>query len=274
MSKSKIPDVKKPDQFLETLNRGFQWSISNSSLLLGILIVVLLIGGGAAAWSTIQQSKEADMQEKYYVLEKKILEKKRGFAEAEQKEKMKQSAAKAGQSAPKTDEPAGTLPTGDLAKDYGTLPEELNALIDAAPKSTAAEMAALNLAEIFARYQNPDEAMKVLNKVNTSNKSNDLIGALVVNMKANFMADKGDCGGAISLWENLAKESKAKFLHSEAKLRMGLCFETMNDLGKAEQMYSEVAAKDTKDATADSSAAKDAERYLRLLKMKKTSSGS
>ncbi|MNT40352.1 hypothetical protein D3C72_1766590 [compost metagenome] len=48
---------------------------------------------------------------------------------------------------------------------------------------------------------------------------------------------------------------------------MGLCFETMNDLAKAEELYTQVTKKE--DATADFAASREAQKYLRLLKAKK-----
>ena len=59
-----------------------------------------------------------------------------------------------------------------------------------------------------------------------------------------------------------------QFAHDEAQLRTGLCYESLNDLTKAEEVYASIGKKDDA-STTDFAAAREAQKYLRLLKAKK-----
>lgn len=269
MSTKLEKELRKPDAFLQKLNNAYQWALGHTTTILVALAVFAVVGIGTSIWGYFHEKNEAEWQEKYAGIEKRLLDVRQKFDEAEQK-----SQLQAAKKDPKAEAVTG-LPTGDLAKDYGTIPADLEALINAAPKTRAAEMAALNLAELQVRHGQNDLAMATLEKVNQNDGTSDLVSALVVNSKANLRADKGDCAGALTLWEKIVRNSNANFLHDESRLRMGLCYETMNDLAKAEQVYTELATKDIQGGRdLDSTAAKDAERYLRLLKVKKATRGS
>lgn len=261
------------DQFTEALEKTFDWAAKNGLAILVIAVVLAVAGGGLAIASSLRQSNEETLQEKYFVVEKKVMDLKRGFEEAAQQEKVRAANAKAGKTAdPK--EAVGAKATGDLAKDYGTLPSELEAVITEAPSSNAAKMAALTAGDLYIGHGRADQALELLNKVNGSDETSHLLGALTVNMKADIAAEKGDCKTAVGLWEKITRDAHAKFLHDDSKVRMGLCFEAMNDLARAETMYVEVSSKDAKNPGGESAVAKDAERYLRLLRLKKATRGS
>lgn len=261
------------DQITETMTAASEWAGKNAKLIVGVAVVLFVIGAGVAITSQVSQSREEAYQEKYFVLEKRMTDIKKNFDEAEQQEKAQAAAAKAGK-AVDTKNTVKAKATGDLAKDYGTLPGDFEALIKDAPNSKAAEMAALNLSDLRANYGQADEALKVIDAVNVSNRTSDFVGALVVNRRAQLLADKGDCKGALDLWGKIVADSRAKFLHDESKVRMGLCYESTQDLAKAEQMYTEVSTKEPKTRDNESVAAKDADRYLRLLRLKKATRGS
>ncbi|MBX2986504.1 MAG: tetratricopeptide repeat protein [Bdellovibrionaceae bacterium] len=265
MNNTSVP-AKKRDLFQDSLRQVSDWTIENAKVIFAVLVVGLAVGAGAALWTQISLSKEADWQSQYFLIEKKILDQKQAFDEARQQEKARAANPKAAK-----DMAVKALPSGDLQKDYGPMVKELSDLIQAAPKTKAGEMAALNLAELQARYKQPAEAVATLDKVNTGDRVSDLIGALVVNMRAGLAADQGDCGKAIGLWEKIARNGKASFLHDDARLHMGLCYEKMNEFAKAEQIYNEIAVPAAAGQERDEASVKEAERSLRLLKLKKTS---
>lgn len=253
-----MKDVKARDSFLVQVNKATEWMAGKASLFLGGLVLLLVIAAAAGLWNHFSEGRENEWQEKYFSIERDLLEKKQGFEQALQQEK-----------APKAKLPAVTAvkASGDLEKDYGDLPKKLSDLVQAAPKTRAGEMAALNLAGLQREYKKPSEASATLAKVNSGDRTSDLLGALVVHMKAGLKADQGDCKGAVSLWEKIERDHQARFLQDESRLRMGLCYESMNDSAKAESLYAEVAKKDAKDT--DPAASKEAEKYLRLLRLKK-----
>jgi predicted negative regulator of RcsB-dependent stress response len=135
-------------------------------------------------------------------------------------------------------------------------------IINEKPASKAAKMAALHLADVQLEYQKPQDAAETLKKVDIDNK--DLLSGLVQNQLGTVQANLNDCNAAISTWQKVLSNARAKALHTAIKLKEGLCYENLKDLSKAEQMYSE-AKNDDK----ESAVARAAEKYLRLLQMAK-----
>lgn len=254
-------ELKKPDAFTATGQKILNWLAENAMIVVAVLgagVVVLL---GIGAWSYVSENREIALQEKYFVLEKKLQETRARFEEAAAAERMKKADPKAAANANK-----GPMATGDLEKDYGNIPLELEAFINEAPQSNAALMAGLHLANLYSTHGKVDQALGVLQKLNTGEKTNSFLRALIVHQKAALTAEKGDCAGAISLWEKISSDKKAQFLHQESKLNIGLCHEKNGDLTAAQKFYGEAA----QGADADSAAAKDAEKYLRLSRLKQS----
>jgi tetratricopeptide (TPR) repeat protein len=249
--------VKNPDQVKLALDKTMQWLRKNV-----VMVAILLLGfvGAGAAWSVweyFNHAAEEKMQGELALVEKEYFEKKNDFKEAaapapkptDKNAKKEQLKAKA---------------SGDLQKDYGSIVERLKSIVDKEPKSKAATMAALYLAEIYSEYKKPQEAVDVLNQV-SGDKARDVLSALVINLKAGLLADQGDCQKAIGIWQNVTEQKKVAYLHDEAKLRMALCYEKMNDTDKAEQIYSELSRNEE---GGDRAVADDAKKYLRLMKIR------
>lgn len=255
------------DQLQKNLREGFQWTTSHSKMVLGAVAVFLVVGIGISIAQAMKAKNESAAQEKYYVAEKRYNEKKMSFDQAEAQKNQKQD-----KNAKTPAAPTLAVASGDLQKDYGDIPAGFESILKENPKSLAAQMAALNLSELYLKYSQPQEALRALDTVAPHTGQSEMLAALVLGQKASIQADQNQCAEAVKSWEKIVSSKKMAFAHDEAKLRMGLCYETMNDLAKAEQMYSEVAKKD--DANNDFSASRDAEKYLRLLKMKMNSSGS
>lgn len=263
-------DVKAPDQMTKTLREGFVWTTAHSKAVISLIVLFIVIGGGASLYSYFSSKKEIELQEKYFVVEKDYTEKKRGFDEIARAELM------AAQSKDKKNIPQVDLSkkaSGDIQKDFGSVITGFENLINESPKTTAAQMAALNLSTIYSDYKKSDEALATLQKVEAGLSKNAALTALVLQKMGSLMADKNDCQGALSKWQTVVDRKGLAFAHDEVKLRMGLCYESMNDLAKAEQMYSEVG-KNSDTETSDFVAAKDAQKYLRMLKAKKNLSAT
>lgn len=257
MTKITKQELKSPDKLQQELRKGFQWTTQHSKLVGVILLVFLVLGAGISAKSYFDEKSENEIQAKYYQVEKKFLDKKTAFAQA-----------KAASQAPK-DPKAKTPPpptegkaSGDFTQDYGPLADEMTKIIAEKPSSKAAKMAALLLTDVQIEYQKASEAAETLKKVDADSK--DLLSGLVQNQLGTVQANLNDCNSAISTWQKVLTNARAKSLHSGIKLKLGLCYETMKDLTKAEQLYTE-AKNDEK----ESAVARTADKYLRLLQTAK-----
>jgi predicted negative regulator of RcsB-dependent stress response len=248
--------VKSPDKVKASLEKSMEWMRKNVALVAVILVAFVGIGAAWSIWDYFKHANEEKLQAdlSVAVAEKDYFEKKSQFREAAASPKSKDKK-----------EISKVTATGDLQKDYGSVVERLNAIVQKEPKSNAAAMAALYLAEIHSEYKQAEKALEALNKV-SGDSAKDVLSSLVLNLKAGLLADQGSCDKAIGIWDNVTKQKKASYLHEEAKLRMALCYEKINDVVKAEQLYTELSKGG--DSASDRAVADDAKKYLRLLKIR------
>lgn len=239
---------QKTDVVTAELQRGFEWTTQHTTLVVSLLAVMLIGGGGFTAWKMISESKEKDLQAKYYDLEAVVNKKRADFEMAKNPQP--------GQPAPT----GVTKPSGDLAKDYGDVTQSLAEFVRQHPKSAAGSMAALNLASLQTEYNQSAEAIQTLKTVDTQK---NLLGALVRMELATQLANSGNCPEAVTMWKDLTSLDSAKFLKAEAKLKMGLCAETQGDVAQAQSIYKEVESE-----FKESAAGRSASQYLRLLSSK------
>lgn len=269
-----VTAAKTPDQLLKTLTTGFQWSRSHSQLVAGAVALFFLIGGGIALLDYLGRSKESDLQEKYYSLERQILDKKKELTkppaglpppnkEASKESNKKDKAAEA------------VAPTEDFDRDYAGIVQNLSTLAGQNPKSRAGLMAALQATEIYGQFKKETQSLDLLNQLQV-NGAHDLLEALVLKQKGNVLANLGKCQEAITTWDLVLKAKPQAFLHPDVKLRQALCYETLKNQAQAEKIYQELAIKvsgntsgDSPGEESDSMTTKEAEKYLRLLRLKK-----
>lgn len=263
-------DLKNPDQVTKTLRKGFVWSTDHSKIVVTLVVLFILLGVGVSISQYLTETKETKLQVKYYPLEKQFGEKRRGFEEAAQAEVNLNQAKTSKNKDLKTPafDPAKKA-TGDLQRDFGTVIAGFEALINESPKSTAAQMSALNLSAIYLNYRKNEEALTVLQKVEPGLNHKEYISGLVYLQLGKVLANKNDCNSALSVFQKVLDSKSFQFLHGEAKLQMGLCYESLNDWAKAEELFKDVAKKGTSASGENMAMAQDAEKFLRLLKAQK-----
>ena len=210
-----------------------------------------------------------ELQEQYYSIEKTYIKKKESFEkfENEKKDPTKKVSAK-------KDDVKAEAASGDLSKDYGAEVDAWIKLIESHQSSKAGAMAALELSQLYVKYNKVSEAVQILAKVKNQQSSNNLLGALVFHSYANLLANQGQCQEAVGIWENLEKKKNISFLNEPALMGKALCLESMGQVEKAESLLKDlVAGKNSNDKTAQQKSKtltqKNAEKYLKYLQLKK-----
>ncbi len=273
-------ELKNPDALLSNLKQGFEWSASHSKAVVTFLFLFVFLGGGWAAYSVVQQQTEEKLQESFYLAEKQLTELQKKFAEAQTpKDTAKDKSGKA-KKAPEV----VVKPSQNPDVDYAEPISQMKKLIDANPGSKAANIAALTLSEIYVSANKPEEALKTLDLVTKGKKVNGLLGAFAIKTKGNLQADMNQCAEAIQTWQKLNTNDEAlSFVSTEVKIKTALCHEKLDQNQQAEMIYNELIDKVKNPAqqpgqkavsTADQMASKEAEKYLRLMKIKKDQRGS
>ena len=260
-------ELKTPDQVLKTLEDGFQWSQTHSTLLMSAIAIFIVGGIGLSIFGAMSEKKESGAQEAYAQYEKTYLDKKRGFEEAE-RQTLKPNPA----TDPKA--PAKVKATGDMDKDYSAEVAGFNKVLEEHPSTKAAQMSALTLSEIFLAYKKPDDALQALQKVEKKSQGKDLISYVVLTQFGNVLSEKNDCPAAVGQWDKVIARKEATFLHDTLRLKSAFCYEKMNDLAKAEELYKKISANaqapaDPTTGMGEAGLGKEADKYLRLLKLKK-----
>lgn len=221
---------------------------NNWKLMVGALGAFVLIGGGVVLISNQSVQKEKQAQEKYYLVEKKLTEMK--------SKKAQNTEAKAGETAPQK-------------IDFTQIKTDFEKILTDFPNSVAAQMSALHLAGLMVEEKNYDGALAILQKV--ENKDKGLVNTLVQQQIGQLLADKNKCQEAISVWQKLLERKEAVFIHDDTLIQQALCYTKINDLKKAEEILTNLANKTANPQVGNSTASKDAEKYLRLLMFKKAS---
>lgn len=270
-------ELRRPDQLTALGQNLFAQTMKNQKLVLTVLIALGVGSAGYIAWDKQSQAKEMSVQEKFYVVEKALIKKKEGFDKAEAEKK--DGAAKKDDKKTEVAAPVAGLPSGDLTKDYGSEVEGWVSLIEANTSSKAAAMAALELSQLYLKYDKKNEASQLLAKVKAQQSSESLLGAMVHHAYANLLSNEGQCQEAVGIWENLESKKKLSFLVEQAQLGRALCLETLGQVEKAEGLLKEiVAGKPTTDKQAQakpkSQTQRFAEKYLRFLQFKKNSTAT
>ncbi|MGE0633383.1 MAG: tol-pal system YbgF family protein [Pseudobdellovibrionaceae bacterium] len=240
-------------------SQEFVWKHEYTKVAVAVFMIIVLGTGGMAIMSFLKSNKEIKAADSLYKIEKDFEKRKEGFAKAEMPP-APPTPKKEGETQP---EPPGKKASGDLGQDYGDLITQFETVIKEHPGTQASLFAALNVAGLQSSYKKIAEALETLGKVDKGVKSSSVLGALVLNMKASLLANSGDCKAAIRIWEPMNKEQALQFMHEDFSLRLGLCHESLGDLKKAEELYTNTANNDR-----NSVAARAAQKYLRILKSK------
>lgn len=245
---------------VEAQKAPFVWKDSYTKAIAVLIGLVIAVSAVWAIVSSMQSRKEQKAADAFYSVERDYEKIKADFAKAE----TPTPPTKPGEKAP----PVAAKASGNLEQDYGTVIGRFETVIKDHSGTQTSLMAALTLASLQSSYKNQAAAVETLKKVEGSAKGS-LLGSLVLNMKASLMADAGDCKGALTVWDDLYKDSSLKFMHDDFNLRRGLCHEALGDVKKAEELYMNISSSDKA-----SVAGRAAQKYLRLLRIKQPQAGT
>lgn len=237
MSQNK--DAKKPEIIQYELQKGFEWTTQHLQVVLVVSFLFIAGGGGYTLWSYLETSKESAWQEKYYLAEKAYNDKKQETPEILAKKK------------------ESTTP--DLPKNYDEVIKAFEAIVKEAPKTKAAQMAALNLTDL---YSSVDQSIATMNQIEAYLKPGEILSSLIHNKLAGLYVDKNECEKAIKSWQAIVDDSKVSFMHDDAKLNQALCYEKLGKKDQAVSIY-EILQK----TKSDQAVGKTAAKYLKLLKI-------
>ncbi len=257
-SDNSIPriEIKNADAVQSALAGGFNWAEQNSKIVVALLVIAVLGAAGYAGLQWVGRRQERSAQEAYYGAESKYTKLKEGFDRAKFKAFMPPTQ-KDDPSAPKE-----VAASGDLTKDYGPAMNDLEQVAKNFAGTAAGAQAGLLVADTYISYKQPEKAIEVSQIAATKLKPSQTLQQLSQMMWGNALASKGDCEGAVAKWQDVLKNESAQFLHPDASLRSGLCFEKLGRNDNALEMYRKAAS------AGESAAGTMARGFLRALELK------
>ena len=257
--------IKDPDAVQKGMIDVWGWVEDNAKLLAALIAVILLAAIGQVSYKSFLSHQEEKAQEAYYSVESKYSKIREGFDRA----KFAALMPKEAKEQKVDDKPA----SGDITKDYGTLVDDLVGVARANPKTAGGAQAAILAAETFLQYKQTDKAIEAAKIPAEAMNEKSLLGNLSRILWGTALADKGDCQTAVTVWQKVLDNKAVEFLHDDAALRSGICFETMNQNDKAAEMYRRVVSggdsgADSAPMQGGSAAASTAKSLLRALQIK------
>lgn len=252
--------LKGPDAFQETVGKSWNVIEKNSSIVTGLLGILIVCALGYLVWDFMRMRSEKSAAEELYKTEAEYFKIKDGFDRAKfdtlaQGEKGKKD--------PAAENSKTAAASGELEKDYGKVVAGFENVVAKQTKTAAGTQAAIWLAEIYLDYKQPEKAVAALDKVTAHQSDSSMLFGIAHMMRGTALAAKGDCTQAVTSWQMVVGSKANSFLHPEALLKSGICYETLQQIDKATETYRKVA-----ENHAETSAGQMAKTLLRALEMK------
>ena len=253
---TELHSIRNRDFLQEAMMNTVDWMEQNKGVVAAVVLVAVLAGVGVVSWDLLSERKEKKAQESFYAVEKEYSAKREKFDQA------KFGALSGAKIEDLVKAGTAAVPSGDIAKDYGTVIDQLESFAVDNKGTTASVQASLLAAETRIEYKRSEQALKTLETSVQATKANSLVGALARMATGNAQAASGKCDLALKSWEEVLGAKDLAFLHSEAALRAGLCLEKSGDKPKAIEMYRKASAESEK-----STSAQTARSLLRALEL-------
>lgn len=257
-------DARTPDAFLTLSDKLLQW-IEKNALLLGILVTAaLVVGLGALAFDQYEGWTERKAAGRIYEAESALNQKREEFAKADNdrlQAMTKEMSDKKDKKMPKL-EPLKV----DFEANYAAPAATYEKAILADKNSKAAAIAAINLAGFYLSNNKAELAAALLEQVGGGGSGT--LKALLQAQRATLAMEKGDFERAINEFEMITQNKEVDFLHSVALLKIGVCYERLQQLDRAKETYIRVSTE-----FGETESARTAKGYLRLLELQPTPKG-
>ncbi len=211
-------------------------AFKNKNILLALIIAIALGSGGYYAWSLSVAKKEEKAMEQYAL-----------------GEKLYQAGSSLAQSL--VNDPKQTPPKVDNSQ----AANHFNQVLKDFPGTKASYLAAIRLSDVYASQNDFIKTTEVLEPIVQSANGKNLIVGMIALKLSGLYEKQQQCEKAVPVLQKLVDHQNQ--LKPEAYLRLGLCFENLNQKDKAVEVYQKLTQE-----FSDSTQGQQAQKYLKLLK--------
>lgn len=153
----------------------------------------------------------------------------------------------------------------ELQKAYAPIVEKLDVFIKANQGQMVTVEAGLLAADMLAGYENWSRGAEILqSSLNGYNDTQHFLYGMGHAQLGTFYIMQEKCTEAVQAWEKGMTVKSVSFLKPQLRLKLGLCYEKMSQLDRAEKMYQDVINDMPK-----SLSARTAKKFLFNLKLMK-----
>lgn len=281
MSKGRASkEAREPDAFLRISGEVVKQLKPYSKQIFMASIAIALVAVAGVVLNFMQENRELKAQGAYVAAEKAYVKKTTEASESQikiknleselanltkkpaKKDKVEKVRTKAEIEKDIADAKSKQL-SGDFEKDYGTLVSGFKKVIDTDPGTQAAIMASLYLAQIYAENKKFNEGISALTNSQLKYHEGKLLFGLAQMKLGQLLEQTGKCEDSISTWQRVLAYKELSYFHPEATLATAVCYETLKNVDKAQELYKKTHA-DFKNSPAGA----NAQKYLRLLSLK------
>lgn len=228
--------------------RALAQSIDKNKKIIAALAGLLLVGL-VGLWVSTYVSKNAEKKasEEFAPLRQEVQERAKTYAEVPPE-------SPGGAKVP-------SKKSGDLATDWGDIPQRLKDFAVKNKDKTAGVEATVTLITILSDYKKSAEASETIAQVAPEQGGRPKTQSFLYMLLGNTQAEAQNCKDATVQWEKAAQIKGAEFLASEAYLRSGVCFNSLKDKTMAKSMFEKALANSSKESAQHS----QAQQYLRAV---------
>lgn len=256
-------ELKKPDAFVETSSHLLRYVEAHAKTVFSALGLIVAVSVCYLAYSYWQSSSEKTAASSIYAAEAELRATQRSIEEERQK-KLEDISQKA---SGKTEIPSPEqLRPSDFDRDFRSKVDKVMEALRENRTSRAALLSSLGLVDFLAEQKKWSLAGEVIAIPVYNPSPKDLLFGLTQLHKGLIALENSKPDEAIQFYQSVIGNADQKLLHPEALLKLGVCFESKQDIPKAREMYEKVM----KDFSASESAAQ-AGQLLKLLDLRKAS---
>jgi TolA-binding protein len=248
--------LRNPDVFVSTSDKVFEYVENHFKTVLTVAVAAILGGVGYAGVNYISAQREQKAAESIYTPEAALKKAEEAFATEPSK------VAKLDTKAPP---PAKVA---DYTKDYAGLVDQVKSAIASHADTKAAAVSALNLSYFLLQQKQYPAALEVLSLPKFKPSTTELLGGFWYMHQGLMLFENGQTDAAIESYQSVLKSDALKPFHSEAMLKLGVCYEVKGEVAKARETYDKLSRE-----FPDTEAAQNALQYLRLMQLKSPQQG-
>lgn len=253
-------EVKKPDAFIHYTDKLIEWIERHGKILTMVLAFIVLAGASYVLFNKYQQYNEVSAQESLYHLRVELEKLNEKFKAKDEKTKSTKVNKDTTQDAP--DEESTKLPK-DFTEHFLAIIAKYKEFINEHPGTGAQSAAYIQLAHLYAENKKWSEVSELLTQPLNQLKKESFYHGLMAMLKSQALMNQEKYNEATAILEGVSGQDQQKHLHAESLLRIGLCYEKLEDFVKAKQYFERVSRE-----FEESEAANLAKNYLRYLALK------